>query len=92
MKRSEFVSALAEKGDLERDDAEKALNAFIDVVTECLANGENIQILGFGTFETRQRVERQCRNPRTGEPITVPAANVPVFKASKGLKDAVAGK
>lgn len=89
MNRSELVSMMAEKGNMLKKDAETALSAFIDSVTEALAKGEKVQLVGFGNFEVRKREERTGRDPRSGEPITIPACNSPAFKAGKGLKDAV---
>lgn len=89
MNRSELVSMMAEKGNMLKKDAEIALSAFIDSVTEALAKGEKVQLVGFGNFEVRKREERTGRDPRSGEPITIPACNSPAFKAGKGLKDAV---
>lgn len=81
--------AMAEKGELTKKNAEAALNAFVDVVSEGLTKGEKIQIVGFGTFEVAERSAREGRNPQTGEAITLAASRVPKFKAGKGLKDAV---
>ncbi len=92
MNKTELINAVAEKSGVTKKDAEKTVNAVLAAVTETLSAGENVQIAGFGTFEVRQRAEKQGRNPRTGETITVPAASVPAFKAGKGLKDAVAKK
>lgn len=89
MNKSELIAALADKTGLSKKEAEKALGAFVDVVTETLAQGEKIQIVGFGSFEVKQRAERQGRNPATNEAITIPASKAPVFKAGKALKDAV---
>jgi len=90
--KSELVSKVAEKSGLTKKDAEKAINGFIEVVQESLAQDEPVAILGFGTFSVRERAAREGRNPRTGEPIQIPAGKVPVFKPGKGLKDAVSGK
>ncbi|MBQ6164211.1 MAG: HU family DNA-binding protein [Clostridia bacterium] len=92
MKKTDLISAVAEKAGTSKKDAEKAVNAVFAVVTDALAGGDGVQIAGFGSFEVRERAEKQGRNPRTGETITVPAAKIPAFKAGKGLKDAVAGK
>ena len=89
MNKTQFIEAVAESGNLSKKDAANAVNAFINTVTAALKNGEKVQIVGFGTFETRKREEKACRNPRTGEMITAPAANRPVFKAGKGFKDAL---
>ena len=88
MRKPELVAAVAEKG-IDKKTAEKAVNAVIDTIKETLAKGESIQLIGFGNFEVRERPERQARNIRTGETITVPASKVPSFKAGKALKDAV---
>ena len=90
MNKSDFISAVAEKEGFDKKTAEKAVNAVIACVGDALANGEKIQIAGFGTFEVRDRAEKTARNPRTGETINVPACKVPAFKAGKGLKDKVA--
>lgn len=92
MKKTDLISAVAAKAGTSKKDAEKAVNAVLDAITETLAAGESVQIAGFGSFEVRARAEKQGRNPRTGETITVQAAKVPAFKAGKGLKDAVSGK
>lgn len=90
MNKTELIAAVAEKADLSKKDADAAVAAVIDAVTEALQKGEKIQLVGFGTFEVRARAEKQGRNPRTGEAMTVPASKVPAFKAGKALKDAVA--
>ena len=92
MNKTELISAVAAKSESTKKDAEKAVNAVLAVVSETLAGGDSVQIARFGTFEVRERAEKQGRNPRTGETITVPAAKVPAFKAGRGLKDAVSGK
>lgn len=89
MKKSELVAIMAEKADLKKVDAEKALNAFVDAVTEALVKGEKIALVGFGTFETKKRAARKGKNPQTGAEISIAASTVPSFKAGKGLKDAV---
>ncbi|MCI8852432.1 MAG: HU family DNA-binding protein [Lachnospiraceae bacterium] len=89
MNRTELIAAIAEKTELSRKDAEKALKAFTDVVTEELKKGEKIQLVGFGTFETIERAAREGRNPHTGEPMPIAASKAPKFKAGKALKDAV---
>ena len=88
MNRTELIAAIAEKTELSRKDAEKALKAFTDVVTEELKKGEKIQLVGFGTFETIERAAREGRNPHTGEPMPIAASKAPKFKAGKALKDA----
>ena len=89
MTKAELVTAIAEKTGLTKKDSEKALAAFVDSVTESLAKGESIQLVGFGTFEVRERAAREGINPRTKETITIPATKVPAFKAGRALKDAV---
>lgn len=89
MNRAELVAKIAEKSELTKKDSEKALNAFIESVAEALADKDKVQLVGFGTFETRSRAERTGRDPRTGNPIKIPASNTPAFKAGKALKDAV---
>lgn len=89
MNKTELVSAIAEKTELTKKDAEKALKAFTDVVTEELAKGEKIQLVGFGTFEVSQRAAREGRNPQTGKTIKIKASKAPKFKAGKALKDVV---
>ena len=89
MNKVELVAAMAEKAEMTKVDTEKALKAFIDTVTEELKNGGKVQLVGFGTFEVGERAERQGRNPKTGESITIPASKSPKFKAGKALKDAV---
>ena len=89
MKKSELVAIMAEKADLKKVDAEKALNAFVDAVTEALAKGDKIALVGFGTFETKKRAARTGKNPQTGAVIKIAASTVPAFKAGRGLKDAV---
>ncbi len=89
MNKNEFVSKLAAKADTTKKDAEKFLAAFQESVTEALKRGDKIQLVGFGTFEVANRAERTCRNPRTGENMTIPAMRVPKFKPGKLLKDSV---
>ena len=89
MNKTELISSIAEKAELTKKDAEAALKAFTETVEEVLASGDKIQIVGFGTFETRERAAREGRNPRTKEPLTIPASTVPVFKAGKELKEKV---
>ena len=87
MNKTELVAAIAEKTELSKKDAEKALKAFTEVVTEELAKGEKIQLVGFGTFEVSQRAAREGRNPQTGKTIKIKASKAPKFKAGKPLKD-----
>jgi len=88
MTKSELVAAIAEKAGIRKKDAEAALNAFIDVVTEALSKGDKIEIRGFGTFLMKERAPRVARNPRTGEKVEVPAKLSPAFKPGKDLKEA----
>lgn len=92
MNKTDFVKAIAEKADFSKKDVEKALNAVLDVITEALAEGDRIQLVGFGSFEVRDRAARMGHNPRTKEPIEIPATRLPVFKPGKALKSAVDGK
>lgn len=89
MNKAELVTAMAEKTELSKKDAEKALKAFVDVVTEELVKGEKVQLVGFGTFEVAERPARTGRNPQTKEAIEIPASKAPKFKAGKALKDVV---
>ena len=89
MNKAELVSAIADKAELSKKDAEAALKAFTDVVTEELQKGEKIQLVGFGTFEVSERAARTGRNPQTGEEMTIPASKAPKLKAGKALKDLV---
>lgn len=90
MNKTDLVSVVAEKAQMTKKDAEKALSAVLDSVGEALAKGDKVQLVGFGTFEVRSRAARTGRNPLTGEEIKIPAAKVPAFKPGKALKDAVA--
>lgn len=89
MKKSDLIANIADKAGLTKKDTEKALNAFIDTVTDALAADDKIALVGFGTFETKKRAARKGKNPRTGEIIDIPAAKVPAFKAGQGLKNAI---
>ncbi|MBQ4059382.1 MAG: HU family DNA-binding protein [Lachnospiraceae bacterium] len=89
MNKTELVAAMAEKTELSKKDAEKALKAFTDVVAEELTKGEKIQLVGFGTFEVVERPAREGRNPKTGESMKIAASKAPKFKAGKALKDVV---
>ena len=89
MNRTELVAAVAEQAEVSKKDAEKALKAFVDVVTEELKKGEKVQLVGFGTFEVSERAAREGRNPQTGETMKIDACKAPKFKAGKALKDAV---
>ncbi len=90
MTKAELVTAIAEKSGLSKKDSEKALAAVVESITDTLAKGDRVQLVGFGTFEVRERAARQGINPRTGKKIKISATNVPAFKAGKALKDAVA--
>lgn len=90
MNKTELIAAVAEKIDLSKKDADAAVSAVLGAITDALKAGDKIQLVGFGTFEVRNRAAKQGRNPRTGETMTVPASKVPAFKAGKALKDAVA--
>ncbi len=90
MNKAELVASVAEKTGFTKKDAEIAVNAFVQSVEGALVKGDKVQLIGFGTFETRQRKARQGRNPRKpGETIKIPASKAPVFKAGKALKEAV---
>ena len=90
MNKSQLVAAIAEKTDMTKKDAEKALVAFEEIVTEALKDGEKIQLVGFGTFEVAERAARVGINPQTKKSIKIKASKAPKFKAGKALKDAVA--
>ena len=87
MNKTELVAAIAEKAELSKKDSEKALKAFIEVVTEELQKGEKVQLVGFGTFESKTRAAREGKNPQTGAKIQIAACKVPAFKAGKAFKD-----
>lgn len=90
MNKNELVAAIAEKTGNTKKDAEAQLNAVLSTITEALSNGDKVQLIGFGTFETKERAAREGRNPRKpGETIKIPACKAPSFKAGKALKDAV---
>lgn len=88
MNKVDFVAKVAEKSGLSKKDAEQAVNSFIETVGEALATGDKVQLIGFGTFETRKRAARQGRNPQTGETIQIDEAVVPAFKPGNKLKEA----
>ena len=90
MNKTELVAAIAEKTDLTKKDAELALTAVVESITEALEKGDKVQLIGFGSFEVKNRAARTGRNPKTKEAIEISASKVPVFKAGKALKDAVA--
>ena len=89
MNKTELIAAVAEKAELSKKDAEKAVKALFDTVTEELVKGEKVQLVGFGTFEVNERGEREGRNPRSGETVTIAASKNPKFNARNRLKDAV---
>ena len=89
MNKTELVAAMAEKAELSKKDAEGALKAFIDVVTDELKKGEKVQLVGFGSFEVSERAAREGINPLTKKPMSIPASKAPKFKAGRGLMDAV---
>ena len=91
MQKSELVAQIAEAAGLTKTEAQAALNAITDSITDSLARGESVSLIGFGTFEQRHRAARQGRNPQTGATIEIAAANSVGFKAGKALKDAVNG-
>ncbi len=89
MNKTELIAKVADKSALTKKDADKAITALIETITEALAKDDKVQLVGFGTFEVRARAERKGRNPLTKAEITIPASKVPAFKAGKALKDAI---
>lgn len=89
MNKTELINSMVEKSELPKKDVEVALKAFIETVEEALECGDKVQLVGFGTFETRERAAREGRNPKTQEVINIPASTVPVFKAGKEFKERV---
>ena len=89
MNKAELIIAAAEKAGLSKKDTEAVLNSIIEVISDALAEGDKVQLVGFGAFEVKSRAERTGRNPKTKEPIKIPASKVPVFKPGRALKDAV---
>lgn len=89
LNKADLVNAVAEKAELTKKDAEKAVNAVFASIEEALSRDEKVQLVGFGTFEVRDRAQRTGRNPKTGEEIVIPASRVPAFKPGKALKEAV---
>ena len=87
MNKATLIAKIAEKSELNKKQAEAALNAFTDTITEALKEGDKVQLMGFGTFEVKERAARVGRKPSTGETIEIPAKKSPVFKAGKGFKD-----
>lgn len=89
MNKNELITSMAEKSGLTKKDAEKALGSFIDAVQQALKDGDKVQLIGFGSFEVKERAERKGRNPQSKEEIVIPASKAPVFKAGKALKDQI---
>lgn len=89
MNKTELIDAIAEKADMSKADAGKALTALIDTVSTTLAKGDSVTLVGFGTFDVKERAARTGRNPQTGAAISIAAAKIPGFKAGKSLKDAM---
>ena len=89
MNKTELIAAVAEKAEISKKDAEKAVKAFTDAVAEELAKGGKVQLVGFGNFEVSERPAREGRNPRTGETMTIAASKTPNFKPGKALKDEI---
>ena len=89
MNKTELVAAVAEKAEISKKDSEKALKAFVDVVTEQLKAGDKVQLVGFGTFEVSEKAAREVRNPKKKKTMTIAACKAPKFKAGKALKDAI---
>ena len=90
MNKTELIAEVSKKTGMSKKDAERAVNATVDAITEALVAGDKVQLVGFGSFEVKQREARMGRNPKTKEPIEIPASKIPVFKAGKALKDEVA--
>lgn len=89
MNKTDLINAVAEKSELSKKDATKAVDAVFDTVSDALKEGDKVQLIGFGNFEVRERSARKGRNPQTGAEIDIPASKVPAFKPGKALKDAV---
>ncbi|MEJ6487702.1 HU family DNA-binding protein [Nostoc punctiforme UO1] len=90
MNKGELVDAVAAKTNITKKQTDEIISAFLSVVTEAVANGEKVTLIGFGSFERRDRSEREGRNPKTNEPMTIPATKVPAFSAGKHFKEKVA--
>ncbi|MDZ7950585.1 HU family DNA-binding protein [Nostoc sp. DedQUE09] len=90
MNKGELVDAVAAKANVTKKQADEVISAFLSVVTEAVANGDKVTLIGFGSFERRDRSEREGRNPKTNEPMTIPATKVPAFSAGKLFKEKVA--
>lgn len=89
MNKTELVAAIAEKTEMSKKDSERALSAILDTIAAALKAGDNVRLIGFGTFEVKERDARVGRNPSTGKEIRIPASRVPAFKAGKDLKETV---
>lgn len=89
MNKAELVAVVAEKANMTKKDAERAINATVEAIQEALAKDDKVSLVGFGTFEVRRRAARKGRNPKTGEEISIEATRVPAFRAGKGLKDVI---
>ena len=89
MNKTELVAAIADKAEIKKVEAEKAVKAFTDVITKALKKGDKVQLVGFGTFEVVKRAAREGRNPQTGKAMKIKASKAPKFKAGKALKDAL---
>jgi len=87
MNKSDLIASIAQKGEMPKKDAEKALDAFMGSVEDALKKGEKVQLVGFGSFEVRERAARKGRNPQTKAEITIPASKIPIFRVGKALKD-----
>lgn len=92
MTKAELINVVAEKADIQKKEADRIIGHVLDAITESLVKGDKVSLVGFGTFETKERAARQGVNPHTGDAIDIPACVVPAFKAGKALKDSVAGK
>ena len=90
MNKTELINAVAEKAVLSKKDSEAAVTAALDVISAALAEGDEVRLVGFGTFEVKKRAARTGRNPKTKEPVEIPASKVPAFKPGKALKDVIA--
>ena len=91
MIKTELIAKVAEEANMTKKDTERFVNSFIKVVEDALARGDTVAILGFGTFLARERPAREGRNPRTGEPLQIPAARVPVIRPGRNMRDSVSG-
>lgn len=89
MNKADVIDAVAESADISKAAASRAVDAVLEVIAKSLSNGDQVTLIGFGTFSVRDRAARSGRNPRTGEPLQIPASKLPAFKAGKALKDAV---